>query len=74
MSWMILLIASKMVLLALTYQYFSLTSLLSLQVKTEEYNIRSLTNFFHFDHSQNFDALHINQCIRYFCFIKISKF
>ena len=48
MSWMILLIASKMVLLALTYQYFSLTSLLSLQVKTEEYNIRSLTNFFSF--------------------------
>lgn len=32
MSWMILLIASKMVLLALTFQYFSLTSLLSLQI------------------------------------------
>ena len=32
MSWMVLLVASKMVLLALTYRYFSLTSLLSLQV------------------------------------------
>lgn len=32
MSWMVVLIASKMLLLALTYQYFSLTSLVSLQV------------------------------------------
>lgn len=32
MSWMILLIASKMVLLVLTYQHFTLTSLVSLQI------------------------------------------
>jgi hypothetical protein len=33
MSWMVLLIASKMVLLALTFQFFTLTSLVSLQVR-----------------------------------------
>jgi hypothetical protein len=32
MSWMVLLIASKMVLLMLTYQFFTLTSLVSLQI------------------------------------------
>jgi len=32
LSWMILLIASKMVLLVLTYQFFTLTSLVSLQI------------------------------------------
>jgi len=32
MSWMILLIASKMVLLVLTFDYFTLTSLVSLQI------------------------------------------
>ena len=32
MGWMVLLIASKMVLLALTFPYFTLTSLVSLQV------------------------------------------
>lgn len=32
MSWMVLLIASKMVLLALTFQFFTLTSLVSLQI------------------------------------------
>jgi hypothetical protein len=32
LGWMVLLIASKMVLLALTYQYFTLSSLLSLQI------------------------------------------
>ena len=32
MSWMVLLVASKMVLLMLTYEYFTLTSLISLQV------------------------------------------
>jgi len=32
MSWMILLIASKMVLLILTYEFFTLTSLVSLQI------------------------------------------
>ena len=32
--WMVLLIASKMVLLMLTYQFFSLTSLVSLEVST----------------------------------------
>lgn len=32
MSWMILLIASKMILLILTYQFFTLTSLVSLQI------------------------------------------
>jgi len=32
MSWMVLLITSKMVLLALTYRYFTLTSLVSLQI------------------------------------------
>ena len=34
MSWMVLLIASKMVLLMLTYQFFTLTSLVSLEVCT----------------------------------------
>ena len=33
MSWMVLLIASKMVLLMLTYQFFTLTSLVSLEVR-----------------------------------------
>ena len=32
MSWMVLLVASKMVLLVLTYQFFTLTALISLQV------------------------------------------
>merc|ERR1719238_176222 len=32
MSWMVLLIASKMVLLMLTYQFFAMTSLVSLQI------------------------------------------
>merc|ERR1719238_956314 len=32
MSWMVLLIASKMVLLMLTYQFFTMTSLVSLQI------------------------------------------
>ena len=32
MSWMVLLVASKMVLLMLTYEFFSLTALISLQV------------------------------------------
>lgn len=32
MSWMVLLIASKMVLLMLTYQFFTLTSLVSLEI------------------------------------------
>ena len=32
MSWMVLLVASKMVLLMLTYEYFTLTALISLQV------------------------------------------
>ena len=32
MSWMVMLVASKMVLLMLTYQYFTLTALISLQV------------------------------------------
>merc|ERR1712158_50195 len=31
-SWMVVLVASKMVLLMLTYQYFSLTALISLQI------------------------------------------
>ena len=33
MSWMVLLVASKMVLLMLTYEFFSLTALISLQVR-----------------------------------------
>jgi len=33
MSWMVLLVASKMVLLVLTYQFFTLTALISLQVR-----------------------------------------
>lgn len=33
MSWMVLLIASKMVLLMLTYQFFTMTSLVSLEVR-----------------------------------------
>ena len=32
MSWMVVLVASKMVLLMLTYQYFTMTALISLQV------------------------------------------
>merc|ERR1719511_109191 len=32
MSWMVILVASKMVLLMLTYEYFSLTALISLQI------------------------------------------
>ena len=32
MSWMVVLIASKMMLLMLTYNYFTMTSLVSLQV------------------------------------------
>jgi len=32
MSWMVLLVASKMVLLMLTYEFFSLTALISLQI------------------------------------------
>ena len=32
MGWMVVLIASKMVLLALTFPFFTLTSLVSLQV------------------------------------------
>ena len=35
MSWMVMLVASKMVLLMLTYQYFTLTALISLQVGRE---------------------------------------
>ena len=33
MTWMVVLVASKMVLLMLTYEYFSLTALISLQVR-----------------------------------------
>lgn len=35
MLWMVVLVASKMVLLMLTYEYFSLTALISLQVKIQ---------------------------------------
>ena len=34
MTWMVVLVASKMVLLMLTYEYFSLTALISLQVRS----------------------------------------
>merc|ERR1739846_151968 len=34
MTWMVVLVASKMVLLMLTFEYFSLTALISLQVRT----------------------------------------
>merc|ERR1712110_691309 len=33
MTWMVVLVASKMVLLMLTFEYFSLTALISLQVR-----------------------------------------
>ena len=33
MTWMVLLVASKMVLLMLTYQYFTMAALISLQVR-----------------------------------------
>merc|ERR1711971_92611 len=33
MSWMVILVASKMVLLMLTYKYFTMTRLISLQPK-----------------------------------------
>ena len=33
LSWMVLLVASKMVLLVLTYQFFTLTAIISLQVR-----------------------------------------
>lgn len=35
MSWMVVLVASKMILLMLTYQYFTMTALISLQVGPE---------------------------------------
>ena len=35
MTWMVVLVASKMVLLMLTYEYFSLTALISLQVRNK---------------------------------------
>merc|ERR1712086_850154 len=34
MSWMVILVASKMVLLMLTYKYFTMTRLISLQVSS----------------------------------------
>ncbi len=40
MSWMVLLVASKMVLLMLTYEYFTLTALISLQVGIGRVSVR----------------------------------
>jgi len=45
MSWMVILVASKMVLLMLTYEYFSLTALISLQVRTTIFFALSWINF-----------------------------
>ena len=43
MSWMVILVASKMVLLMLTYEYFSLTALISLQVRNSIFLALSLS-------------------------------
>ena len=53
MSWMVLLVASKMVLLMLTYEFFSLTALISLQVSPERI-ILSNINKFEFSHPKQF--------------------